>query len=742
MAGTGESQAPVAAQVKKRRRAHGVGWNDPYDWLNDASARPVRQHVEVENAYANRYFAKIRATVKRYSIPSKNVNSGWSEPWSQLSGDWTYAAQINLATDATRFVRHPIHDQTHTEVLLDLKHRSNKSERDREANVAEFAVAPNHSLAAYTIDHNGSELHRIRVLNIDTSKRRRDSIVDAGPSIVWASDSDGFYYTAPNRKGPSRRVMFHHLGTKQADDVCVYNERRRGKIVDISRTSDGRFLLIEAGDVLFTDASIIDLHSADRKPKPLVDSADARCFRVAHDATAERFVFTDRTGANTGVFERPTLEVLAAAPGRPLPATLLTELPEPMTASGITVVGPEVVVLGSMNTRGTVAVVGSTGVTRLIEPPERFSEIAHAPTVDEDDGQFRMVPPTCEEPDPAGITVVSESMRMPRHTMALNVPESSWSVLPQQSQTPLLDPRRLLITQTWFASNDGELVPVTILARTDTAVEWPRPMVAFAYASYGTRSEHRYWGAGMQLVAEGAAVALIHSRGGSEKGLSWHDEGAAINKPKAIEDVAACLRGLSDQGWTTPQQLALSGASAGGIIAGAIANRYPALCGTVIASEPFLDVRASMLDRKRLFTTDSYPEFGDPRSDPAVFRAQTEYSPVEGARPQRYPRMYLHAGLSDRRVPPSDVLRYAAAVRHVAENPEDIVVRISAGGHLSGGTIGQQAEMLAFIANGIGLDPLSSERTQTPLADVRSPVALPWLGDVDGAEHDSSALAM
>ena len=59
---------------------------------------------------------------------------------------------------------------------------------------------------------------------------------------------------------------------------------------------------------------------------------------------------------------------------------------------------------------------------------------------------------------------------------------------------------------------------------------------------------------------------IAHPRGGSEKGEAWYKAGYKTTKPNTWKDFISCAEYLVKKGYTSPQQLAGTGTSAGGIL--------------------------------------------------------------------------------------------------------------------------------------------------------------------------------
>lgn len=60
------------------------------------------------------------------------------------------------------------------------------------------------------------------------------------------------------------------------------------------------------------------------------------------------------------------------------------------------------------------------------------------------------------------------------------------------------------------------------------------------------------------------------------------------------QDFIACAEHLIEHQWTSPKQLAINGASAGGLLMGAVMTMRPELFGAVLGNVPFVDVMTTM----------------------------------------------------------------------------------------------------------------------------------------------------
>ena len=91
------------------------------------------------------------------------------------------------------------------------------------------------------------------------------------------------------------------------------------------------------------------------------------------------------------------------------------------------------------------------------------------------------------------------------------------------------------------------------------------------------------------------------------------------------------------------------GASAGGLLIGAVINMSPELYNGVIAAVPFVDVITTMMDDKIPLTTSEYDEWGNPKNK-KYYDYILSYSPYDQVKHQNYPNMLVTTGLHDSQV--------------------------------------------------------------------------------------------
>jgi oligopeptidase B len=226
------------------------------------------------------------------------------------------------------------------------------------------------------------------------------------------------------------------------------------------------------------------------------------------------------------------------------------------------------------------------------------------------------------------------------------------------------DPDRYVSERLFVTAPDGARVPISLVAlrRNADASSEPRPLLLYGYGSYGYSLPPRFDANRLSLLDRGVVFAIAHVRGGQELGRRWYEDGKLLKKKNTFTDFVACAEHLVATGRTAPDRLVARGASAGGLLMGAVANIRPDLFAAIVAEVPFVDVLRTMLDPSLPLTTGEYDEWGDPR-DPVFRDYIASYSPYDNVAARDCPRLLITAGLHDDQVRYWEGAKWAAKLR-------------------------------------------------------------------------------
>jgi oligopeptidase B len=278
-------------------------------------------------------------------------------------------------------------------------------------------------------------------------------------------------------------------------------------------------------------------------------------------------------------------------------------------------------------------------------------------------------------------------------------------------RTPVLggyDPADYEEHRLWATADDGEQVPISLVCRRDARKAGPIPVLLYGYGSYEASIDPYFSVARLSLLDRGAGFAIAHVRGGGEMGRRWYDDGKLLRKQNTFTDFVACARHLLDEGWTTSDTLVAEGASAGGLLMGAVANLAPELFAGIVAGVPFVDNLTSMLDASLPLTVTEYDEWGNPEADPEVYDYIAGYAPYDNIAPVDYPPVLAETSFNDTRVLYVEPAKWIARLRATAVGRRQFLLRTEmSAGH--GGVSGRykswhdRAFTLAWILDRMGL---------------------------------------
>jgi prolyl oligopeptidase len=243
-------------------------------------------------------------------------------------------------------------------------------------------------------------------------------------------------------------------------------------------------------------------------------------------------------------------------------------------------------------------------------------------------------------------------------------------------------------------SHDGMMIPLSIVYRKGTARNGSNPTLLIGYGAYGVTLDPVFNPMGLAWLERGGVFAVAHVRGGGEEGEEWHLAGKEATKPNTWKDFIACAEYLIEQGYTSPEHLAGSGTSAGGILIGRAITERPDLFRAAV---PRVGVMNALRVEHEPGGKANIPEFGTTATETG-FHALREMDAVEHVRPDvRYPAVLLTAGINDSRVEAWQPAKMAASLQErSAGGPVLLRVGFDAG-HGMGLTKTQRVEETADV---------------------------------------------
>ena len=217
--------------------------------------------------------------------------------------------------------------------------------------------------------------------------------------------------------------------------------------------------------------------------------------------------------------------------------------------------------------------------------------------------------------------------------------------------------------QKWIESNDGELIPLTLIHRKEIKLDGNNPTWLTAYGAYGESNyPNNYDTARLIWLEKGGIIAIAHVRGGGELGPKWHQDGKGKNKINSVNDFIKCAKYLIDHRYTNSSKLVISGASAGGIVIGSAVARNPELFAGAAIISGMLNM--SRLDQIPIGSV-NFSEFGSPFNNQEFNNLQTVDAYLNLREGINYPPVMVSVGLKDERVFPWQSAKFSARLNEI-----------------------------------------------------------------------------
>ncbi len=663
---------PIAAKRPRTSTHHGVTLNDDYAWMRaknwqevvrDPSRldKNIRSHLEAENAHAE---AVLRDTRKLQDALFKEMKARIKEDDSSVpspDGPWSYYVSYRQGRQYPLTCRQP-REGGPEEVLLD----ANMLAKGRTYfDLGGTSHSPDHGLMAYAYDDKGSEYYKVHVRDLATGKDLPDEIDDTRGDVVWAQDSQTFFWTWLDPNHRPVKVFRHRVGTPQSEDVLVYEERNPSFFVSLGTTQSNAFILISAGDHETSETRMIDAAKPTGRPR-----------MVARRKTGVRYS-VDHLPGGSGKASQDRLILLTNADG----AEDFKIVEAPLASPGsknwrdIEPHKPGRLILDITAFKGHLArIEREGGLPRIVI--RRWSDgQEHAIAFKEE--AYGLGMSSGFEFDTSALRFSYSSMTTPGQVFDYDM-ESRKRVLRKVEEIPSgHDPDQYVTRRLMAPATDGEEIPVSLLYAKGTKLDGSAPLLLYGYGSYGLSMPASFSTTRLSLVDRGFVYAIAHVRGGMDKGYSWYKNGKKDKKTNTFSDFVAVGEFLAKKKFTTAGRIVAQGGSAGGMLMGAVANRAPELFLGIIAEVPFVDVLNTMLDDSLPLTPLEWPEWGNPIKSKRDFQRIHAYSPYENVAAQAYPHIFALAGLTDPRVTYWEAAKWVARLRALKTNDNHLLLKVN-----------------------------------------------------------------
>jgi oligopeptidase B len=660
---------------------------DPFQWLKFIPERgtrtlaslptPLRAHLEAERRYADAILAPLEEERRRFERAMlRRLPSRLDVPGLQ-DGDWIYAVRQPDTGAHSVYLRRPATGRRGDMVLLDERKRAVGSSYYR---TTAHQHSPDHRYFIWAEDVTGNDRHRIVLHDTATVTDRVLVPADAYgyDAVVFSPNSRYVLWVWRDAANRPRRV--YRTDVASAESELVYEEPDPAVFISLARTAANDFVVI---NLLGREATEVRLIAAgDQTFVPRTLAARRRNVQYSVDEWRGRLVMLTNGG---GAIDNEVREVA---------------LDDARTSRVLVPVSQGRTILSIHPFENALArVVRHDGSLQLILRSADGLER----TIAFDEDVFALEVPGGQDYASPTLRVVFQTPRSPRRWIDVDLRSGTTKVVAREP-VPGLRSEDYVVERMFAMANDGELVPITLLAKRTSRRDGTAPLLLYGYGAYGVSSEAEFSIPALALVDQGWSYAIAHVRGGSEKGPAWFEGGRAVRKRNSFTDFIACAEHLCANGVTLPGRIVSHGVSAGGLLVAGAMNLAPSLFAGVIAKVPFVDMLNTMSDASHPLVPLFRPDWGDPLADPVAYDAVAEISPYENVRAADYPAVLCTAGLKDDRVGYWEPAKLVAQIRarSTGSKPAVLKLDVESGHQTTAGEASRLAEMAIFWAFALG----------------------------------------
>ncbi len=657
---------------------------DPYRWLENDTAKEVKQWVKAQNKVTFDYLEQIPYRPKLKSRLKEIWNYKKMGSPKQIGDKYFFFKNDGLQDQSVLYMTDDLKKEP--QVVLD----PNKLSKDGSISLSNYEVSKNGKYIAYSISRGGSDWQEIYIKNLENGEKLDDHIKWVKFSgIAWYKD--GFFYSKYeepqegeelSQMNKNQKVYYHKLGDNVSHDELIFKNQKypqRMYYPDISE--DEKYLYIyESRSTHGNNVYIKNL----RTNKNFVKLTTG--FKYEYDILGHRGdKLIVRTNYNAPKFKVVKIDVHKRDVGN-----WIEVIPEKKDVlRQCELVGDKIVTSYLKDAHSQLGVYSNNGDHLYdIELPE-LGSVGSINGNQQSNTFFYSF----------------TSYTTPSQVWKFNVENKDSEVIFKPDLNINTD--EYVTEQVFYKAKDDTKIPMFIVHKKGIEADGTNPVMLYGYGGFNASLTPRFSTSNMVWLESGGIYAVANLRGGGEYGEKWHRQGIRLNKKNVFNDFIAAAEYLIDKKYTNPNKLAIHGASNGGLLIGAVVNKRPELFEVAIPSVGVMDML-----RFHKFTIGWawVDEYGS-SEDSLDFENLYSYSPLHNIQGNlNYPAILAMTADHDDRVVPAHSFKYIATLqeKYGGKNPTMIRIQTKAGhgaGKATSVKIQEEADMWSFIFYNMDIKP-------------------------------------
>jgi oligopeptidase B len=632
-------QPPVAEKIKKEFLEFGTVRADDYYWLKERENPKVVDYLKAENEYLRAVMKPTEALQEKLyqEIVGRIKPTDMSVPYRD--NGYYYYTRYEEGKEYPVYCRKKGGLDAPEEIMLS---GPALAEGQPFLSLMGLEVSPDNSLLVYAVDTLSRRLYTQRFKNLLSGETLSDAIPNTLGMSAWANDNKTVFYVMKDQITlRPYRVMRHVLGTHIYEDQQVFRESDEAFNTAVYKSKSKKYIIIASESTLSTEYWILDADQPDGQFTVVQPRERELEYHVEH--------FRDKLYIQTN-YQAKNFRLVEAPLDKTTKENWVELIPhrDDVLLEGFEIFNDFLVV---EERKSGLSQIRAIGWKDKAEHSLDFGEATYAASIGQN-----------PEFDTDWLRFDYSSLTTPNSVFDYNLKTREKKLLKQQEVLGDFSPADYQAERLYATAPDGVKIPISMVYRKGMEKNGRNPLLEYGYGSYGASEDPYFDSSILSLLDRGFIYAIVHIRGGSEMGRAWYEDGKLLKKKNTFTDFIACAEHLIAEKFTGPEKLFAAGASAGGLLMGAVVNMRPDLFKGVIAGVPYVDVITTMLDPSIPLTAQEFDEWGNPDTR-EYYDYMLSYSPYDNVEAKDYPAMLVTTGLHDSQVQYWEPAKWVAKLR-------------------------------------------------------------------------------
>ena len=641
---------------------------DKYRWLEDIHSVDTNEWLKVQNKVCNNYLSIVSGKTSSFNSIDTYTYTEYDNP-RKMGNYYFFLAYYNNFGVPALYMQTSLKDDP--QKLVDPVFISAKDQ----IRIEGYSVSKDSKLLAYNFSRNGSDWMEVKVVSTISGNNLKDHLKGLKFSkLAWLGN--GFFYSTFSQdqqfgETHGQRVFYHKIGTEQQDDKLIFEKKNKlSATFDYLTTSDERYFILKDENQFTGKSNVfyIDYKTEQPELKPLLTNIRFGIHILdSHDG---KFIATTFKDSNNG-------SIVEIDPLNPLK---WREIAPDFTESLLLKVIPfqDRIVAEYISNQHPILTVYDYSSVVLYN--QKFPA---ATSISGFSGQS-----TDEE-----LLYSYNSYTIPPVVFKFNIKTFKSELTKQTAVT--FDWKTIEYKEIDYLNKDSVLVPMVLVYNKGIKMDGLNPTILEAYGGFGVVRQPTFDPGIVYFIKHGGIYAFANIRGGGDKGKEWSWQGRGLNKQNSFDDFISAAEFLIQNKYTSPDKLASTGSSNGGLVVAATAIQRPDLFRAVVPVVAPLDML-----RLEKFTVGHWnvDEYGSVK-DSLSFTKLLEYSPYSNVKEGvNYPSMFVVTSDHDDRVPPFNSYKFVAKLQSRSAQINPVILKVEKdSGHYGASTLTTRVKEMADI---------------------------------------------